>query len=281
MIKQPQDLLSGYVEIASPPTIFMRVNDAVNSPRSSIQNVSRIISEDSGLTARLLMLVNSSYFGLPQKVESILIAASMVGTHQLRDLALATSVINMFKGIPVYLVTMDSFWKHAVACGIAARTLAVWRREENPERFFVSGILHDVGRLIMFSKIPDLAREALIAATTKKTFLHIAEKDLVGFDHASVGQAMLQSWNLPDYLSETVGMHHDPVAALHFQQEASVLHIADIIAHALELGTSGEQFIPGLESVAWELLGLDPSVLPAICAQVELQFNDAARIMVR
>ena len=279
MITGPNDLLRGYVEVSSLPTIFTRINEAVNNPRSSMTEIGKIISEDAGLTARLLMVVNSAFFNFPQRIDSIAKAVSIVGTQQLRDLALATSIIKMFKGIPADLVSMEKFWRHSIGVGIAARTLATFRREMNIERFFVAGILHDVGRLLMFAKIPDLSREAINFAQQNQILLHVAESERIGFDHSAVGRALVSSWKLPHYLEEIIAFHHKPDAATRFPMETSIIHVADIIAHAMELGTSGEQRVPPLNNAAWERIALPISVLAPAFEQIDRQFNDAAKMI--
>jgi HD-like signal output (HDOD) protein len=280
MITSPNDLLKGYVEVSSLPTIFTRINEAVNNPRSSMTDIARIISEDAGLTARLLMVVNSAFFNFPQRIDSITKAVSIVGTQQLRDLALATSIIKLFKGIPDDLVNMEKFWRHSVGVGIAARTLAAFRREMNIERFFVAGILHDVGRLLMFAKIPDLSRESLRFALDNNVLLYAAETERIGFDHAAVGRALVLGWKLPHYLEEVIAFHHKPEAAARFPIEVAIVHVADIIAHAMELGTSGERLVPPLNASAWEKLALPMSVLAPAYEQIDRQFNDAVKLIV-
>jgi HD-like signal output (HDOD) protein len=279
MIASPNDLLRGYVEVSSLPTIFTRINEAVNNPRSSMNEIGKIISEDAGLTARLLMVVNSAFFNFPQRIESIPKAISIVGTQQLRDLALATSIIKMFKGIPDDLVSMEKFWKHSIGVGIAARTLAAFRREMNVERFFVAGILHDVGRLLMFTKISDLSRAAITRAKETHELLYVAEQETIGFDHAAAGRALLQQWKLPHYLEEVVAFHHKPLLATRFPLEAATVHVADIVAHAMQLGSSGERHVPHINSEAWENLGLAVSVLSPAFEQIDRQYRDAVKII--
>ncbi len=279
MITGPQDLLKGYVEVASLPTIFARVNEAVNNPRSSMQDIARIIGEDAGLTARLLMVVNSAFFSFPQRIDSIMQAIAIVGTQQLRDLALATSVIKIFKGIPEDLVNMERFWKHSIGVGIAARALAAMRRETNVERLFVSGILHDIGRLVMYMKIPDLSRTVLLRARENNELLHVAESHCLGFDHAAVGRALMQMWRLPVHQEEVVAFHHRPELATRFPMETAIVHVADIIAHSMGLGSSGEQSVPTLNPNAWERLGLSVSILAPTLEQIDRQFADAVKLI--
>jgi HD-like signal output (HDOD) protein len=277
MLHSPNDLLKGYIEVASLPTVFTRINEAVNNPRASINQIGSIISEDAGLSSRLLMVVNSAFFNFPQRIESITKAIGIVGTQQLRDLALATSIIKLFKGIPRDLVDMEAFWKHCVAVGIAARTLATFRRETNVERFFVAGILHDIGRLVMYLKIPDLSRESLLRAKNNNELLHVAESEQIGFDHAAVGRVLMQAWKLPAYQEEVVAFHHKPHLATRFPVETAIVHVADIIAHSMHLGTSGEQFVPPLREEAWDRLGLPVSILAPMFEQVDRQFSDAVQ----
>jgi len=277
VITSPNDLLKGYVEVSSLPAVFARINEAVNNPRSSMNDIEKIISEDAGLTARLLMVVNSAFFNFPQRVESIPKAISIVGTQQLRDLALAISVIRLFKGIPPDLVNIEQFWKHSIGVGIAARTLAAFRRETNVERFFVAGILHDTGRLVMYMKIPDLSREALLRSRKNNELLYVAEAEQLGFDHASVGRVLMQAWKLPFYQEEIVAFHHKPNLATRFPVEAAIVHLADILAHSMGLGSSGERYVPPLNQEAWERLALPVSVLVPSFEQIDRQFEDAVK----
>lgn len=279
MITAPGDLLKGYVEVASLPTIFARVNEAVNNPRSSLMEIGKIISEDGGLTARLLKLVNSPFFSFPQRIDSIPQAIGILGTQQLRDLALATSVIKMFQGIPVDLIDMERFWKHSIGVGIAARTLAAFRREANVERFFVAGVLHDIGRLVMYMKIPDLSRAALVAAKENGELLYRTEEQVIGFDHAAVGGALMQAWRLAVLQEEVVAFHHRPELATRFPVETATVHVADILAHSMGMGTSGEQYVPPLHPAAWARLELPVSVLAPALEQIDRQYEEAVKMI--
>ena len=120
-------------QISSLPTIFYQINEAVEGPECSFVEIGEIISGDPSLSARLLRIVNSSFFGFPSKIETITHAVTIVGTAQLHDLALATTVVNQFKGVPKDLINMEKFWLHSVATGLAARIIAVYRREPNAD----------------------------------------------------------------------------------------------------------------------------------------------------
>jgi len=281
MSLEPRDLVKVAGSISSLPMIFTRINDAVNNPRSSIADIGRIISEDPGLTARLLRIANSAFYSFPSKIDTISRAVTIVGTQQLRDLALATSVMKVFKGIPEDLMNMEAFWRHSIGCGITARVLASHRREANLERYFVTGMLHDIGRLLLFMNLPKQARAALARCQGSGELLYQVEYEEMGFDHATVGSALLQAWNLPASLEEVVAFHHAPQKALRYPIEAAIVHVADIIAHVMGLGSSGERFVPQFNPEAWERIGVPVSLLPATLEQVERQFHDATRMILQ
>ena len=275
MLTSPRDLLRGYVEISSLPKIHARLDEAINNPRKSMADIAKIIREDAGLSARLLRIVNSVFYSFPSKVETITHAVTIVGTQQLGALALATSVIDLFKGIPKEFVTMESFWRHSVGCGLAARTLATFRREPNVERFFVAGMMHDIGRLVMFTKAEDLSQETIARCTQENMMLYDAEREVIGYSHAAIGGSLMELWKLPISLEEVVRCHHDPGTAVHYPVEAAIIHVADIVAHVMQLGSSGEHYVPPLEKSAWNLLGFTEGILRATMKTVEQQYDDA------
>jgi HD-like signal output (HDOD) protein len=273
----PKDFLKGYVEISSLPTIYYKINEAVNNPRTSMADIAKIISDDPGLTVRLLRLVNSAFYGFPSKIESVTQALVIIGTRQLRDLALATSIVNLFTGIPKDLVDMKSFWQHSIACGIAAKIIATYRHETNMERFLIAGMVHDIGRLLFFKKSGEKARATLLRCKSEGVLMYLAEKEMLGFDHAVLGKLLLQSWNLPLSLEEAVAYHHRPHEAIHYPVETAVVHIADILVNALQWGSSGERFVPPLNEKAWELVGLSPGILSPTINHLEEEVNDVVR----
>ncbi|HYA13511.1 MAG TPA: HDOD domain-containing protein [Syntrophales bacterium] len=276
--KKPEALLKGLVELSSLPFIYIKINDAVNNPQSSIKDIGEIISGDPGLTSRLLRLVNSPFYGFQSKIDTVSQALLMVGTQQIRDLALATSVISLFKGIPGHLVNMESLWKHSVGCGLAARMLAtVGQCKGNVEFFFTAGIIHDIGRLVIYKQIPETAQKMILQCKDSKKPLFLVEKEVLGFDHSDLGRALAQLWNLPPTLEEVLACHHVPWETKQYPVEACVIHIADYIAHAMQLGDSGEQYIPPLDERVWELGGIPARVLSFMPDRLMPEFEDVVQ----
>jgi HD-like signal output (HDOD) protein len=266
--------------VYSLPYFYERLNETINHPRSSITDISRIITEDQGLTVRLLKLANSPMFGYYAKVDSITKAVTIIGTQQLRDLALAASVIGIFTGIPENLMNMASFWRHCISCGIIARTIGSCLRESNVERYFVAGILHDVGQLVLCTAAPELAANLLRECREREELFHSSELRSMGFDHAELGGALLKAWKIPANISEPVACHHAPQSALQNPLESAVVHLSDIICQAMELGQGGEWCVPPLDSSAWERLGIPVSMIATILKQSESQLKETFAILV-
>jgi putative nucleotidyltransferase with HDIG domain len=154
--------------------------------------------------------------------------------------------------------------------GITARLLAMEKRLPKPDKFFVAGLLHDVGRMVLFSQSGEWAQKVFECCQSEKILLRDAEKKILGYDHQQIAAELLQSWSYPNALVQAVAFHHAPnhsVAKL----DAAVVHIADHLVNAMGIGSSGEQFVPPLDDKAWEILGLNPEILARLVEAVDEQ----------
>jgi len=279
MYTDPKKLVMDVREVYSLPTIYYRINKAINDPRVSNSQIGDILSEDVGLSARILKLSNSAFYSFPSKIDTITSAISIIGTKQLRDLVLATSVIKIFEGISEDLVNINSFWSHCIGCGVVAKVIASINKESNVESFFVAGILHDIGSLLIYSKMPDKAVDVMEYSRNQKCTLHAAETHCLGFTHAQVGGHLLKQWKLPKNLIEGVYYHHKPTSARTFPVFANTIHIADIVATAMSLGDGGEYYVPDFDKKAWKQLGLKDDVFHEIVPKVDQQFEDIIKVL--
>jgi putative nucleotidyltransferase with HDIG domain len=276
------ELIQGDDQLATLPDIFYKLNAAIEDPDCTFDDIGEIISIDPGLTARLLRIVNSAFYGFSTQVETVTHALTIIGTDQLAQLVLATSVMGQFKGIPSDLLDIESFWRHSIAAGLAARSIASLSGEYNVERFFVAGLLHDIGRLILCIKAPEETRETFKRAEASGKLLCIEEQKTFGFDHAELGGELLKAWNLPDRLVESITFHHSPAKSINHPQETAVVNLADAVAYTMQLGSCGEAVIPNFKPKLWELVGLPESLyLPMIKDKVELQFEEVASVFLQ
>jgi len=259
----------------SPPTIYNQLKKAMSDPDVTFGLYAKIISADPTLMARLLKVVNSPIYGLSAQVETISHAITIVGIDQLSELALVTALVEKFEGLPSDLVNMKSFWVHSLACGIGAQAIAQHINEPNPERYYVCGMLHDIGKLLIFRKWPDMARDALAQHYSTGDSLLKSESELLGFNHQDVGRAILKAWKLPESLVEGVGFHHTPEKAINNKLMASIIHVGDILCYEMRIGDSGEPNTPDLDPGAVKRIGIDESTFLSIRGDLEGQVEEA------
>ncbi len=253
------------------PSIVFELNEVIANPLSSAEDIAQVVQRSPSLTALLLKIVNSPFYGFPSKIDKISLAVTLIGTREISGLALGISVISLFKNIPKETLDMYSFLKHSLACGIISRILAAHKSIPQTEQLFVSGLLHDLGRLILYSYFPQEARNILNRARSTNMLLYLQENDSLGCNHTHIVKQLLQQWKLPMVLENNVFYHHDPSEASH-PVPATLVHLADIITNSLGIGTSGERFVPPLDNEAWDGLGLSPTCFDIVVKQATHQF---------
>jgi len=271
----PLQLVKENVKLTSLPTIVFKIDKAINSPYTTNHDIAKIISGDPDLAARILRISNSAFLGYPTRIETVSQAVSVVGTQQLRDLIFASTVTTLFKKIPENTLTMESFWQHSIACGIVARLLAEVASYKNTERFFVTGLLHDIGRLLLLIAMPDVMQIVFKISELEERCLFDVEEEVMGFNHALVGGLLLREWQLPNRLCDAVCYHHAPNQAGQHRVDASLIHVSDIIVTGIGYGSSGEKYVPPLDDDVWQALSLSHLSLSELLETLDHQFKEA------
>ncbi len=223
-----EELITDVRGIVTPPIICARLYGLIQSERSTVQEIGELVSVEPNLTARLLKIVNSAFFGLNGRVQSVARAVTILGTQELYNIALAISAVRAFSRLGAGLVPLERYWRHSVLTGVLARNLARKGGLPQPERSFVAGLLHDVGSPAIFTRVPHLAHTIDVS---NEQALHAAEQTLLGYTHADVGARLLESWQLPIEISEAIASHHEPFAAQGVT-EPEVLKLAEALANA-------------------------------------------------
>jgi len=276
-----KDLISAVSDVVSLPDIAIRVNDMVEDPLCSLADITTLISQDPGLTARLLRIANSPFYGFPSRIDSVSRAITIIGMEDLRSLILATSAIEVFSDFPNELVSMETFWRHSLRCAVIARALARHLHKPNPERYFTAGLLHDIGYLIIYRELPEMASRTLSLSNQNREIVYIIEQEVMGFDHTDVGCELLQHWNMPEHLVEAVRHHHTPNLAKDHPHDACIVHIANYLANTMLARVGGDLLeTEALDVTTLQTLGLTPNTLQAIIREADLQFNDTLEIIV-
>lgn len=253
------ELVKGVGDLVSLPDVFIRINQLVESPDSTLDDIAKVVSQDPAFTVRLLRIANSPFYGFSSAIETVPRAVTLIGTSQVRNLALVTAVAKTFEGLPNELVSPENFWHHSLYCGLAARILARRIGKTDPEALFTAGLLHDIGELVIFNRMPALAKESLLLVLDSGDELpvHEAERQVMGIDHAEVGGELARQWRLPPLLQECIEFHHAVGKAPHCRREAAVVHIANILALMAEVDTRDPADVQPVDPLAWELTGLE------------------------
>ncbi len=261
------------------PEAFIQINRLTQDPNSSVADISRVAETDIGLSSRLLKIVNSPYYGFPSTIDSISRAVTIIGTQDLRDLMLATTTIDLFANKEHKHKHIKQMWRHSLFCAVNCRLLAEAIKQQHTERFFVSGLLHDIGRLILFQGIPETTHKAINQARETGQDLLLIEQSILGFTHTDIGCRIAANWNLPDNIIETIAFHHSPEKARDYPLETAIVHIANHYANSLD----EESCMPGIpEPVSQEALdicNLDTETINKALSNVSAQFAEVYQLL--
>jgi len=281
-LESPEALLRDEPKLVSPPEVYLRISEVLRNPASTVDDAAASIRHDPNLAAKLLRLVNSSFYArtmravrgrFPAKVDSLSRAVMVVGGRQLATLALGVSVLPLFQDIPPHWVNMQVFWEHSVGCAVAAQALAGALGRENAEAAFVAGLLHDIGRIVLFKQASAHMAAAMRQAVAAHAPLFETERALLGFDHAALGGQLLQKWQFPANLEKMVRYHHDMDEPL-FVEEPAIVHLADGVATAMGWGASGNRHVAPLAPAAWDALGLTAAGVAALVPAMEARLAE-------
>ena len=250
-------LISDVDKLVSLPDVYYRLESLIEQPSSTLADFARVLETEPDICARLMSIANSAFYSFPASIESIDKAVQIIGTRQIRELVLATSVIGAFSQMPLGMVNMKSFWEHSVAVGVLAKSIGRYCHLTQPERFYVSGLLHDLGRLVFYLKMSGLMHDMLIQREAKEAYLFELEQQNLGYCHAEAGGLLLKKWRVPQAIFEPVMYHHQVKASTEFSAVTAAIHIADAWVNKQQLGSSGERFALPIDPLALQILELE------------------------
>ncbi|MCD6272983.1 MAG: HDOD domain-containing protein [Deltaproteobacteria bacterium] len=256
------------------PRTVLRITELVNNPRTSAQDLAGVVVDDQVLTARLLRLVNSSFYGFPRKVSTVTGAIVLLGFDAIRNLLLTTSILELFSNKKRKTgFNREKLWDHSIGCAVGAKIIGSYLKYERIEELFVSGILHDIGKIVEMLFLPKDFAQIVSIVEQENILLFSAEERILGYTHADIGRLLAQRWSLPAKIEAVIANHHQPDAADGFMLEAAIIHLADILCRALDIGSGGDHRIPPLNKSAWEVLELNISVIEPIMHEIETEFD--------
>jgi putative nucleotidyltransferase with HDIG domain len=246
------------------PSVIHKLDSLSDNEKSSVQEMARIVSSDQALSARILRLANSPSYGF-YRVSTISNAMILLGVNVVKSLALSSSIFAVMEKDSVGL------WEHSLGVGVAANLIARKLGLPECEEIATAGLLHDIGKIIIAHKCCEAEKEILKLVHDNQIFILEAEREIVDTDHAEVGGWLAKSWFLPDKLSEPIAYHHDVVKSENHRIKTAVVHIADIIIKASGFGNSGDNFVPPIQKIAWDILKLNEQLVAELVEVIEGQ----------
>ncbi|MGC8667579.1 MAG: HDOD domain-containing protein [Chthonomonadales bacterium] len=272
-------LVQSVDELPSLPDVALKVLQMADDPGVSAREISRVISADMALAARLLRIANSAYYGITRSVSTINEAVVILGMQAVRSLALAAaSYDTLRREYAGYGLRAGELWHHSMATAIAAQIIAGRTRAARNEEAFVAGLLHDVGKVVLNVHVGPQFEVIRALAELDNLPFHVAEKSVLGYDHAEVGARVAEKWNLPEHLCAAIGGHHSLDRGSSAPELAAVINVADGIAHLDAMGLDEGTAPPRYDARALDALQLKEEDVEQIAAEMNSQLERAMSV---
>lgn len=275
-VATPQALVDNVLHLISLPEIYLRLQRTIDDPQHTREQVAAILAHDPALSARVLRIANSSYYGFAREIESVDAAVGIIGELDLRNLALAASLVGSTRPLDRSGVDIDRFWLHSLRCAVHARQLAKVAGGCNPETLFLAGMLHELGILVIYQHDRDLSRIIGHQIDELHQLRDQAEREVLGFDHADVGALLIEAWGLSAELAALVRSHHQYQLAREHPRSAQILALANLIA--IDDGEETPRADIRLRTLC-TTLGLEPLALEELVAAGEAQCGEIRNII--
>ncbi len=274
-----QDIVQKVEELPALPHVTYRVMRLTSDPQTSIQQLANMIVKDQVLTAKVLRMANSAYYGYARRIYSINEALVILGFKTIRNLVMAASVYNvMDKELQGYFLPRGDLWKHCMATALTARSLAKKVGYDRFEQAFIAGLLHDIGKVILNTYMKTLFEKVLETVNQEHIPFMQAEHQILGFDHAAVGSRVAEKWNLPEELVEAIANHHCPSQAKINPKLTSLTHVADAASMSMGIGLGGDGLLYPYDGFATKQLNLTTGIVEETIAEITDSLIDAEAI---
>lgn len=275
-----EKLLKQVNELISLPEVYLKISHLMDDKSSTVDDFAEVIKYDPNLSATVLKVVNSAFFGFSGQIDSIARAVNMIGIGQLHIIALSVSAISALDAMtyPKDIVPLKTFWRSCLFTGVLSRQLVLLSDKTIGERLFVTGLLHEIGHLILFTQYPEISRQAIQLSKDQELSSAEAELQMLGYHYGNIGAELMATWHLPPKFQNLTRYQPFPEQATDDKFEVALLHIAHGYAHKQFIKTDSD-----LEDLihpsAWEETQVTPEYIASILDTVRSISVDMERII--
>jgi HD-like signal output (HDOD) protein len=269
-----QELVQSCSNLFTLPEIYLRVRDVVDDPESEMSDLADVLKFDPAISARLLKIVNSPLYGFPKQIDKISRAVSLLGMQSVSDLVASTTIGQTFTGMTVDLMDLQAFWRKSVRCALLAGKIAKAGGIEESERFFIEGLLRDIGHLVLYQTIPQRAQSALVEAGYLGTGLAEVEQANIGCDFTEVGAELIRVWGMPSQIEQAIRHQLSPSHAGEFTLHASIVHLAGALADHAELESTQASQLPACDPFALSCTRFNVEEYPVLLKEAQEQLQN-------
>jgi len=261
-----EQIVASKFDLLTLPAVYLRVKQIVDDPASTAGDLAEVVSSDPAMTGRLLRLVNSAIWGVRARVDSVHRAVTVLGLVQVHDLVLATAVATVFARIEPRGMDVERFWRCSVSRALGAAAFARMAGCDDPGRAFTEGLLSDLGHMVLYQTLPEQTMQARAETAEEPWRLPVAEQALLETDYAEVGAELVDRWRLSSPFGASIRAQCTPQNAIQHAMDAALLHLAGILADALDDGGRLDERAAVVVPEAWTITGLGADSL-AVAAE--------------
>ncbi|MBC3919380.1 HDOD domain-containing protein [Undibacterium sp. CY18W] len=264
-------IIDSVKDLPTLPAIVMELLNSMDNDELDVHELAQKVSLDIALTAKTLRYANSAYYSTMIKVTTVQQAISLLGLSTVKQIVMTAALSGCFPENNCRGFSHKEFWRHSNAVAIVAKILAR-RLNFNTDVAFTAGLLHDIGALVLATSYTEAYETVLAHRQEHPETQYETEKSLIDIDHAAIGEALAIQWNFSEMMIKAISGHHQPEKpGLGFL--ATIIHVADGIAHALRVTTTPDLAPPEITGQSWESLGLDQASLDEVLTEATTEFE--------
>ena len=274
------DIVQNIHDLPTLPSVAVTINEEVRKDNLTALSLAEIVSNDPSLAARVLRLANSAYYGLSRKIDTLDRAITVLGFTTIKNLALTISIFKVFKENGHESFNIESLWQHCLGCAVASKSIVSNSNPGLSEQAFLSGIIHDIGKIAIAQAFPDKMAEIMQAIKNSETPQSDIEKDILGFTHQQIGSLLSEKWNFPHSYCKAIRLHHTPYSiepSIDINKNESILissvYVGNQIAKAMSFGASTDPKSIKIDRETWDRLDIERDKISGFREQIKEDYE--------